>query len=880
MRSFTIKNIFTLVLLTAMLVVGEIGMVKGQGIGRVYAKYLNLTGIKGTAGTGGLGGGALGDYSINNPLYLNNNDLTAYAELKAISGTGVVLGTGGGATTAVLNLNFPGGDPVSSGTPIIIKLSAENKDNLTVEAYNSVGILVGSATPLTSNNSVQEFVFTLPAAFSTIRITSMTGLSGLLGVPTTNNIKIYYAYYLSAPTLTSNNVTICSGSQAYLSVSNTDPTLTYKWYTTSTNGIPVNAGTAYSPIVSENTSYYVETTDGTNASLSRTAVAITATALPTIKASPSKTTVPIGTSVTLNVSETNASTIDWYDSNGVLKYSGVSYNLGIQNTKGTFSYTAIAHNGPGTCTNSVVVNYSVYSPTECPELTERVYADKQSTTGNVLDATNAIDKDPKSGSLLNPILDILGLLSPTQSLLWNDNIPAGIPVTVKLGPDPALLSLITGISIIGLKKTGTNSYAEIAGSLQSVNVSLLNLLSGENSFEYQFIPRIGTVPQEYAGIKIIFSSVLAIGKTLKVFEAYHLKSATSIDCQKKDVIDILYGAEAPLTIGAATISVNVKDPWFAVDKDVNTFAKLNADLAVAAYAKEQIIFSSPSLATDSIRIIVSASSSILNLQLISGFSIQRYLGTSAVGVPILSNSQFLKLTLLNGGTKSAIVLLPTTDPYDRIEIRLGGVVGAFSSINIHEVERIANTKVTGSNDDNQISVCQGQSIFIPNPTNDCTQFEWYDDAGAKINNTSTKGLELNTTGYNGTKKFFIQPVRYGCNTAMSRGIVTVTVNHVGLTPGTLSICQDDLNVFLPYNLPICNPTEYKITWDNLNFVNTASYSTLPANSIPITVPDRTKIGPGVYTGKLSVKNSTETSADIPIQLTIKTTPGKPSVSLQ
>lgn len=597
------------------------------------------------------------------------------------------------------------------------------------------------------------------------------------------DINLYHAFYIPPPTI--NNVTTCSGTQASITVSNPNASMTYNWYTAATGGDLVNTGTTYSPSLTSNTTYYVEASDGGQFFSARTPVTVTVNPLPSISTTQTATTVPTGSSITFNATS-SASTIKWYDSSGALKFTGANPTFGPFATPGTYSYEVIADNG--TCINSTTVTFSVYSTTTCPTLSKRVYANSTTwssiITGYVTDDALAADGDPKTSSTLTSLVGLLGIGTVTQNLFWNNTVAAGTPATIKLGLGTGVLSLIPNVSVVGIKKNGTVT-TEI-GTAQIVNASLLKLLPGDNTLEFTITPSDKTGPVAYDGIRVVLGSLVSVAQSARVFDAYYYTPTPAVDCTKGDVTDIVYGVK-DIGVGALSVTVGVQNAWNSVDGDMNTYATMLSGAGVLAQAREQIIFSSPSLPGDSLRIITSTGASLLGVNLLTGFSIQRYLGGVPVGTPIDNTSTLLSIKLLSGNTRAAIVLSPTPEPYDRVEILYGGVANVLTSINIHEVQRVATTKFASSDLNNAITACKGEVIPLPAPTDNCTTFELYD---VPTGGTPISPSVINTALFDGTKTFYIQPVRFGCR-LMTRGPVTVTVNPlptVSAIIGNANIC--------------------------------------------------------------------------------------------
>jgi len=243
---------------------------------------------------------------------------------------------------------------------------------------------------------------------------------------------------------------------------------------------------------------------------------------------------------------------------------------------------------------------------------------------------------------------------------------------------------------------------------------------------------------------------------------------------------------------------------------------------------------------------------------------------------IAGNSSLLSLKLLDGGTKAALILAPMAEPYDAIEIRLGNVVSAFNSLNLHQIQRIANTRAIGADANNYIEVCEGTNVTLP--TTSCTTFEWYDQpTGGTLVNT---GQTLNTTGLINTKIYYIQPVRYGCKN-MPRGILTVKINKPAITLGpSPEICQGESSATLPYSSLKC-ATNYSISWDPnaaLAGFNTLS-GTLTGGTISIPIPMGVPPSSPSYMGFLTISNGQSVNVTYSFTIKIKAKPAPPHINL-
>lgn len=103
----------------------------------------------------------------------------------------------------------------------------------------------------------------------------------------------------------------------------------------------------------------------------------------------------------------------------------------------------------------------------------------------------------------------------------------GTPVTVKLGSEYSLLAVGENLSVVG-----TIGGTPI-GAMQPVSGSLLKLISGDNTYEFTFVPSDASGPQAYDGIRIQSSSLLSVALNTKVFDAYYKKPVTSVTCTQE-----------------------------------------------------------------------------------------------------------------------------------------------------------------------------------------------------------------------------------------------------------------------------------------------------------------------------------------------------------
>ncbi|MCD9576438.1 immunoglobulin domain-containing protein, partial [Flavobacterium soyae] len=530
-------------------------------------------------------------------------------------------------------------------------------------------------------------------------------------------------------------------------------------------------------------------------------VSVTINALPSLVVTNPSESVNIGSNVTLTAVSTG--TISWFDPQGNA-LTGPTFTTGVLNTPGVYTYTVVANDGICSATAAKVIN--VIDLSSCQSLTERVYATAQTSgtmiTGTVTDGANAVDGDPQTFSTITTGLGLLGVGTTWQNLTWPAPIVKGTPVTIKLGSESNVLTVGQNLSVIG-----TIGGVDI-GTMQPVSGPLLNLIPGDNTFEFTFVPSDVSGPQNYDGIRIQSASLLTVVQNTKVFDAHYNRSVSSAVCTPGDIRDIFYGAT---DLGAVTVTgaIGVSDAWNVADNDIATFATMYSGAGALAAADLTVEFKTPSVVSDTLRIVVSRPGSILSVNLLNGFTIQRYLGSVAVGAPIDNSSPSFSSNLLPGNTMAMVLVSSPTESYDRVRIRLGGTVGVLDLLRIHTVERAANTTVIGADPDNKITVCPGADITLQIPEEACSTYIWYDapTGGTALATGITYTVPASLPA--GIYKYYVQPVRYGCET-FARGEVTVEIKasapvnaltNITLNGGTAtSICSPSGTVTLAASL--------------------------------------------------------------------------------
>lgn len=444
-------------------------------------------------------------------------------------------------------------------------------------------------------------------------------------------------------------------------------------------------------------------------------------------------------------------TIKWYNHNAV-EFAGTSIEF---TTPGVYTLTVVATSANG-CESYENVMITVYDDSLCPPTIERVYATGSSSwgsiiTGGVSGTDNTIDGDPTTYSTLTTGIGLLGIGTVWQNVYFEEEVAAGTPVTIKLGKQYSGLMLAGGISVVGLDADGNT-----IGTLKSVQGGLLDLLAADNVVEFTFVPSDKNGPKQYKGVRISQGSLLSVAQLAKVYHVYYTKNVSAFSpayCEPVSdnvhpaVLDVLHGVQ-DLGLGVASATASVSNPWNAVDGNLNTYATIARGVAVLNAASLTVVFKQQAMPGDKLHIITEVPGNpILSLELIKGYTIQRYLGDQKVGEEIdgTDGVQILDLKLLGLGysNKYKMIIKEIDQPFDRVKISYGSVVGVLGNFTkIFEVTVAPRIDVGIDIEEEYLDVCQGGILTI-NAEDNCSTYEVYTE--------ETGGTPVPTEGLNNFK---------------------------------------------------------------------------------------------------------------------------------
>lgn len=541
-------------------------------------------------------------------------------------------------------------------------------------------------------------------------------------------------------------------------------------------------------------------------------------------------------------------------------------------------------NVPANKTTYVRINYDA---DVCPPTMERVYANSQSwgsiITGGVSNRPNATDGNPKTYSTITTGLGLLGIGTTWQNLFFEETVPAGTPVTIKLGKEYSGLVLAGGLSVVGIGENGLD-----IGVIQPVDGGLLDLLVADNVVEYTFVPSNLSGAQNYTGIRISQGSLVGVAQNAKVYGAYYEKPGVAncdpIDNETNpDVLDVLHGVK-DLGLGVASATASVSNPWNAVDNDLDTYAMMSRGVAVANRAFLNVVFKQQAMPGDELHIVTEVPGNpILSLELIKGYKIQRFLGDQPVGPELDNNSGVLRLKLLGLGyaNKYKIIVTPYDEPYDRVKISYGSVVGVLGDFTkIYDVSIVPEIDIPES----PTELCLGDNLVL-NPTDICTIYDVYTtetgmDKWQVVNEFEFEMPEDLTAGLH---TLYVQAIRNGCPIG-ERQEIKVEINDIPILDDikidnqtfafdtTIEVSPGDVVEVIP-TIDWGDSNKQEIVWEMENPETPSEWIAIPFaetevdGTIKFTIPDF---------GEVTLPDNTVIdirSKDIPIRLILESDKG-------
>src|SRR5690606_16169847 len=184
---------------------------------------------------------------------------------------------------------------------------------------------------------------------------------------------------------------------------------------------------------------------------------------------------------------------------------------------------------------------------------------------------------------------------------------------------------------------------------------------------------------------------------------------------------VLYGVE-DIGLGVATALSGVVYPYLAADDDIETYAYINQAASLLNAQTLTVKLKSVARPGDKVRIILGKSEvNILNLNVLGGFTVQKYLGDAPVDEPLTpADFSLIDLNLLgllgqNNNFKFAIITSESNVPFDRVELRFTNIanvqlLGEYPKI--YDVSILPN--VSFENFEEGSSLCVETNLVLEN----------------------------------------------------------------------------------------------------------------------------------------------------------------------
>lgn len=415
--------------------------------------------------------------------------------------------------------------------------------------------------------------------------------------------------------------------------------------------------------------------------------------------------------------------------------------------------------------------------------------------GNIIDAQNAINGQVKDASTLIVPVSLFGSASATQFLEFTTQgtnsskylLPANTPVTIKFALPKELLGLLSAVEIGSftnlhtvpqyLPILGEGNYAGFDATKNVIynSANIANVLGSCGEVEITVTPH-----QVYNGIYVkIAGNVLSTGLSLKLFHAYVMDlGGASINCD--EAIDVLSGVKPTNLGGIINSSGTVTNPFNVIDADSESYALMDVGTSIQNKVYLTTVYNNPSQPADSVRIVLqNPGGGLLDLNLLTDFTIQPYLDGIPAGQPFRNDGTLFNLRIIPGSSNKYSLTFLVSSAYNRLEITMGGTTAAFNKLKIFDIKRkqaIPRTLNSPSTNDSRV-ICEGNTTaFTVQNEQVCTVYNWYD---------AQTGGNLLYTGLTydpgklpvGKYNFYVQSSRTYCVTSVSDRLkVTLIVN--------------------------------------------------------------------------------------------------------
>ncbi|QLL58369.1 carbohydrate binding domain-containing protein [Empedobacter falsenii] len=493
------------------------------------------------------------------------------------------------------------------------------------------------------------------------------------------------------------------------------------------------------------------------------------------------------------------STITIYDSEG----KEVGYKISNLK-KGDYSFTIKATTTGGArvgCNTYTTIKLIVYDLKDCDIVKKKIFAtdvrDWSSGLSGVANKEKAVNGNRADYATITGGVVILGigtvgvdlyftkLSDPndpkSKRVLYTAEELKGKKVSIKLGEQYSGLKVAGGLSVVGRYTSATDPNDigltsgipigitnENAGTSFGVKGGVLDLLKGDNVFDFSFIPaKSNGTHVAYNGVRVQLGSLLSVADLATVFHAYieeeelvtdpnykplgditvnppssllyptvqkdidgtDLTGIKNVDIKLNEFThDVTWGNRSEVLNVASGLS-SVVHPYYAVDDNYDSYTLFNATAGVLNQQFLRTHLRQAARPGDQIQVTLAYPNiNVLNLSLLQlgNFKIVYYLGDTKVGEENMEKFRILDIGLFNFKNKRrAVISKPITIPFDSFEIQQFNTVSVNlgDGLHVHDIRVAPMMLFEGQEDSKEVTkICAADFLAIKSP-DFCTEYE-------------------------------------------------------------------------------------------------------------------------------------------------------------
>lgn len=572
--------------------------------------------------------------------------------------------------------------------------------------------------------------------------------------------------------------TICAGNRATLTARG-PANVSFRWYTTSTGGTAIFTGASFqTPVLTANTTYYVEAvkTSLNCPNLQRVPVTAVVDGVPDVPAlDTTALTICSGSTVTFSVKPVTGVTYRWYTAP----------------TGGTAFFTGNSYTSPA-LTATTVYYVEGSNSTGCANTT------RTRVTANVIGRPGVPAVTPTSDTICanNSTQLVATSTTPGVTFRWYTAATGGTPVFEGASFQTPVLTATTTYyveAVVGTcnstTRTATTVTVNVVPAAPTVTTVPANgqVVSGQTAAL--------TATSSTPGVTYAWYTVPTGGSAVATGASFTTPALTSNITYYVEAVANTGGCPSQRTAVPLTVSVlpntacdfanaqtnsttavcvlcSVQDAANTTDADLNNFSVLSVPLAAGSGSVQQsLIFPDVAPAGDSVRITLELPAQVVDAGLLSSLEVSSFNGATANNDAVLLNNSSVSVRLLTGTSKFTVAFAPGA-AYDRVQVRLrAGIIAALVKANVYYATRqVSAPNVAIRN----VTICSGTTASLSATATAGTTLEWYTASvgGQKVG----EGASFTTPQLTATTTYYVQSVRTSNNCANpNRVSVTVSV---------------------------------------------------------------------------------------------------------